>query len=365
MGEQNSTRKRLSMQQSVSRALNLLATLTRRVGMDRALIRATVYPDTLPDPDAPDEERATLDEYFNKNFKRDRELLASHNVFITRSEHNGQTLYAIDMTRSFINYQDISLVDMEPALLLIATTSLSEDPLFPLSQDLKIATWRLEKAFEQQYGDDTPRTTSNLSTDTESDAGSGSNSVALSSKAARNQYDAAPVTMNALFDNTAVTCLYENAEGIQSSRQISPYGMFLLDGRWYVTGHDSKTDEVRTFALVRMAEVRSTDIGFKRPLGFDIRLHVQLPFALEDSLPSTSVRIRIPHSRRTALQSITRNKGHVVDQSDGSTIWTTGYQDLQRLCGYIVQEGLSLEPSQPNEAQAFASFLEKVISDHV
>lgn len=358
MDEPKSSRKRVDMQQSVRRALNLLATLTQRVGMDKALIRATVYPDTLPAAGASDEAIRTLEEYFNKNFKRDRELLESHNVLITQKESEGKFTYSIDKAKSFINYQDISLVDMEPALLLIATTSLVDDPLFPLSQDLKIATWRLEKAFEQQYGDDTPRTTSNLSTDAELD------SMKLSSQAAQNQYEAAPIVMGALFDSEAITYLYENASGTQSSRQLHPYGMFLLDGRWYVTGHDSKTDSVRTFALVRMSDVKQTDITFKRPIDFDIRLHVQLPFALEDNFASTPVQLIIPPNRQTSLPSITRNKGTVSKQADGSTVWDTGYQDLQKLCGYLVQEGLQLGSTQSSEAKALATYLEKVVNDH-
>jgi predicted DNA-binding transcriptional regulator YafY len=52
---------------------------------------------------------------------------------------------------------------------------------------------------------------------------------------------------------------YTDAKGEESSRSIAPVRIVNYSGKWYCAALDSKTAELRTFALSRMRNVRLTD----------------------------------------------------------------------------------------------------------
>ncbi|WP_436534150.1 helix-turn-helix transcriptional regulator [Actinoplanes sp. HUAS TT8] len=53
------------------------------------------------------------------------------------------------------------------------------------------------------------------------------------------------------------------------SRTFFPYGIVTHNGRWYVTGLDPDLDELRTFRLDRIEQVRGLPGSFDPPAGFD------------------------------------------------------------------------------------------------
>jgi predicted DNA-binding transcriptional regulator YafY len=66
-----------------------------------------------------------------------------------------------------------------------------------------------------------------------------------------------------------VAMSYTNWRGTPTERRFDPYGLVLHTGRWYVTGHDHRRGEVRTFRLDRVRAVRLTDETFAAPADFD------------------------------------------------------------------------------------------------
>ncbi|WP_326559457.1 helix-turn-helix transcriptional regulator [Micromonospora sp. NBC_01796] len=110
-----------------------------------------------------------------------------------------------------------------------------------------------------------------------------------------------------------VSLTYRSWRGEDSRRDLDPYGLVFHAGRWYVTGHDHRRGEIRTFRLDRIAAVEPSapdpaDGGagqFTVPDGFDPAGHVArslagVPYAwsvevlLETDL--TEARRRIPPS---------------------------------------------------------------------
>ena len=73
---------------------------------------------------------------------------------------------------------------------------------------------------------------------------------------------------------TTVAMTYTNWRGTRAERHLDPYGLVLHTGRWYVTGHDHRRGEVRTFRLDRVAKVQTTQQSFTAPEGFDPTAHV-------------------------------------------------------------------------------------------
>jgi predicted DNA-binding transcriptional regulator YafY len=62
---------------------------------------------------------------------------------------------------------------------------------------------------------------------------------------------------------------YSDRNGRATERVLQPYGVVALRGRWYATGLDSRSGEVRSFRLDRVARVAIQDGQFQVPAGFD------------------------------------------------------------------------------------------------
>jgi predicted DNA-binding transcriptional regulator YafY len=62
---------------------------------------------------------------------------------------------------------------------------------------------------------------------------------------------------------------YTGAAGARSSRVVHPYGVVAHAGRWYVSGIDAASGEVRTFRMDRIATVETLAGTFDVPPGFD------------------------------------------------------------------------------------------------
>lgn len=80
-----------------------------------------------------------------------------------------------------------------------------------------------------------------------------------------------------------VSITYRSWRGEESRRDLDPYGLVFHAGRWYVTGHDHRRGEIRTFRLDRIATAEpatgATPAGaaaeqFTVPEGFDAVGHV-------------------------------------------------------------------------------------------
>jgi predicted DNA-binding transcriptional regulator YafY len=66
-----------------------------------------------------------------------------------------------------------------------------------------------------------------------------------------------------------VAVTYASWDGRRSERTVHPYGIVAHSGRWYVTGADSASGEVRTFRLDRIADAAVRPGTFEVPADFD------------------------------------------------------------------------------------------------
>jgi predicted DNA-binding transcriptional regulator YafY len=71
-----------------------------------------------------------------------------------------------------------------------------------------------------------------------------------------------------------VSMTYRSWRGGVSLRELDPYGLVFHAGRWYVTGHDHRRDEIRTFRVDRISAVDAGEERFTVPDGFDPVGHV-------------------------------------------------------------------------------------------
>jgi predicted DNA-binding transcriptional regulator YafY len=95
---------------------------------------------------------------------------------------------------------------------------------------------------------------------------------------------------------------YTAGHGGDSRRVVHPYGIVAHSGRWYLTGFDSASEEVRTFRVDRITAVGTSTGTFDVPTGFDPAQQVLTAIAEAPHRHEVSVRIRAtPEEIRTVF----------------------------------------------------------------
>jgi predicted DNA-binding transcriptional regulator YafY len=96
-----------------------------------------------------------------------------------------------------------------------------------------------------------------------------------------------------------VAISYADRDGRPSERIVHPYGIVAHSGRWYVTGADSSSGELRNFRLDRIFRPAVRAGTFEVPDDFDPAAHVVSGIARAPWAHSVSLRIQdtVPHLR--------------------------------------------------------------------
>ncbi len=73
---------------------------------------------------------------------------------------------------------------------------------------------------------------------------------------------------------------YSSYSGVASTRRVSPYGLVVHRGRWYLAAHDHDRDDLRTFRVDRIGRVELVNGAvFDPPEGFDAVAYVSSSLA--------------------------------------------------------------------------------------
>ena len=63
---------------------------------------------------------------------------------------------------------------------------------------------------------------------------------------------------------------YRAFSGEKTRRELSPYGLVVHAGRWYLAAHDHLRDDLRTFRVDRLRRLRPvSEASVDPPDGFD------------------------------------------------------------------------------------------------
>jgi predicted DNA-binding transcriptional regulator YafY len=112
-----------------------------------------------------------------------------------------------------------------------------------------------------------------------------------------------------------VTLSYTAWGGRDSVRDLDPYGLVLHAGRWYVTGRDHASGEVRTFRLDRISSIVVTAGRFTPPADFDAVSQVLAGLAAVPYRHAVSVILGLDAA--TARRRIPRSVGTVTEVPQG------------------------------------------------
>ena len=311
------------------------ASKTGQRGAKAADIRETIYLHS-PSPEA-----------FHRQFERDKNALRNAGLILQVHKPGDIELTYIDQAQT---YRSIGSIDRgEMAAIGIAVFSALTDETFPL----KFAARTAMKRLTDMLGDDQDEAVSARTYPIPEEG--------------RAQGEVAETVLSAIRQGKCVSISYTNAKGSSSDRAVAPYGIHLLGGRWYLVGRDSLTDQVRTFAMVRVGgDIEILRERFELPEDFDIHDSISLPFEYapaSGNVVDGVARITIPASQVPAAESVTRGRGELVEVGGGLE-WTIGYRDIDRLCRFVLEHGYGFSRSSVAEREYLTALLDGAEARH-
>ena len=112
---------------------------------------------------------------------------------------------------------------------------------------------------------------------------------------------------------------YRTFAGDESERELSPYGLVVHRGRWYLAAHDHLRDDLRTFRVDRMSQTALAEGPFAAPPeGFDAVAHVTRALA---SVPWTwTVEVLLDLPLDAAAKRIPATLAELADDPDGTLL---------------------------------------------
>jgi predicted DNA-binding transcriptional regulator YafY len=139
---------------------------------------------------------------------------------------------------------------------------------------------------------------------------------------------------------------YASHAGVKSRREIEPYGLCHMDGRWYMVGRCLLRKALRTFRLDRVARLDPGDQLFERPAGFDITayLHQAMPFV--QSAYNVEVWLELPVAEAQARFAPHRV---MIREEDGGTTLRCGRDNLETFAAMLLSAGCRVVVREPPE----------------
>lgn len=98
----------------------------------------------------------------------------------------------------------------------------------------------------------------------------------------------------AIRDRRRVTLDYRSWKGEQTRRDLDGHGLVFHSGRWYVTGHDHRSGETRTFRVDRISSVTAGEATYDIPDDADPVRHVVASLARVPYTHTVEVVLHVP-----------------------------------------------------------------------
>ncbi|MEU8801854.1 YafY family protein [Spirillospora sp. NPDC048819] len=153
---------------------------------------------------------------------------------------------------------------------------------------------------------------------------------------------------------------YRSWQGEETERDLDAYGLVFHSGRWYVTGHDHRSGEIRTFRVDRVVSAEPGAAGYEIPAGVDPVQHVtrslaRVPYAHEvEVLLETDLaeaRRRIPASTAT------------LAETGGGVVMTTRAERLDGMARMLAGLGFPFVIRRPAELRGHVRDLARSLDE--
>jgi predicted DNA-binding transcriptional regulator YafY len=137
---------------------------------------------------------------------------------------------------------------------------------------------------------------------------------------------------------------YQSHAGISSRREIEPYGVAHLDGRWYVVGHCLLRQDLRTFRLDRVSQPAIGEEPFERPADFDMKTHLNKGMPFVQSKFSIEVWLDLPAAE--ARSHFALHRASMCEENGGTTV-RCGRDNLESFAAMLLSIGCPLVVREP------------------
>ena len=150
---------------------------------------------------------------------------------------------------------------------------------------------------------------------------------------------------------------YRSFSGEESERELSPYGLVVHSGCWYVVAHDHKRDDLRTFRADRMWRTTLAEGSFApAPDGFDAVAYLTRSLA---GVPYRwQVEVLLDLAFDEAARRIPATLAELADDPDG-TLLRTRVNSLDWMASVLAGLGCGFTIREPEELRASARALAK------
>jgi predicted DNA-binding transcriptional regulator YafY len=147
---------------------------------------------------------------------------------------------------------------------------------------------------------------------------------------------------------------YHSYAGHPSNREIEPYGVAHVDGRWYVAGHCLLRQALRTFRLDRVSQPEIGEEQFQIPSHFDIKAHLKTGMPFVQSKFAVDVWVDLPRERVLAHFPLYRVS---MRDENGGTALQCGRDNLEPFAAMLLTLGCRIVVRQPSELNAAFAML--------
>jgi predicted DNA-binding transcriptional regulator YafY len=143
---------------------------------------------------------------------------------------------------------------------------------------------------------------------------------------------------------------YRTFEGDESLRELSPFGLVVHSGRWYLAAHDHGRDDLRTFRVDRIGDPELADTAAVAPPGgFDAVAHVRRSLA---RVPwPWEVEVLLDLAPERAAERLPATLAELAPEGDG-TLLRMRVSSLDWMAGVLAGLGCDFTIRRPDELHA-------------
>ena len=140
---------------------------------------------------------------------------------------------------------------------------------------------------------------------------------------------------------------YRAFSGEETRRELSPHGLVVHSGRWYLAAHDHLRDDLRTFRVDRIRRVRAiTEAAVDPPEGFDAVAYVSTSLARVPWRWEVEVLLELPVDE--AARRVPATLAELVDE-DGATVLRMRVGSLDWMATILAGLGCGFSIRRPDE----------------
>jgi predicted DNA-binding transcriptional regulator YafY len=143
---------------------------------------------------------------------------------------------------------------------------------------------------------------------------------------------------------------YRSFEGTETRRELSPFGLVIHNGRWYLAAHDHVRDDMRTFRIDRIREAAVGEgSAVTPPDGFDAVTHVSRSLARVPWRWEVEALLELPFDK--AAERLPPTLAELIDQGE-QTLLRMRVSSLDWTARVLAGLGCSFAIRRPAELRA-------------